>query len=54
MTDTGRGTFTVTGRAVTEPETIDQLDLAEDEAAIEVPKGERTFFGAAAARRSLA
>ncbi|WP_458687293.1 hypothetical protein [Nocardia tengchongensis] len=54
MTDTGRGTFTVTGRAVIEPETIDQLDLAEDEAAIEVPKGERTYFGAAAARRSLA
>ncbi|MCP2318952.1 hypothetical protein APR12_004315 [Nocardia amikacinitolerans] len=50
MTDTGRGTFTLSGRPVTEPETLAQLDLAEDESAIEVPKRERTFYGAAGAR----
>ncbi|WP_067836077.1 hypothetical protein [Nocardia lijiangensis] len=46
MTDTGRGTFTLTGRPVTEPETVAQLALADDETAIEVPKLERTFYGA--------
>lgn len=45
MTDTGRGTFTLTGRAVTEPETLAQLELADNETAIEVPKAERTFYG---------
>ncbi|GAB0105211.1 hypothetical protein JMUB6875_41890 [Nocardia sp. JMUB6875] len=51
LTDTGRGTFTVIGRPITDADTLGQLDLAEDEAAIEVPKMERTFYGAAAARR---
>lgn len=49
MTDTGRGTFTLSGRAVTEPEALGQLGLAEDESAIEVPKRERSFYGATAA-----
>jgi hypothetical protein len=46
MTDTGRGTFTLTGRAVAEREILDQLDLAPNETAIEVPKTRRTFYGA--------
>ncbi|WP_256668308.1 hypothetical protein [Nocardia cyriacigeorgica] len=50
MAATGRGTFTLSGRPVTEPDTLAQLDLAEDETAIEVPKLERNFYGASAAR----
>ncbi|MBF6360561.1 hypothetical protein IU447_10575 [Nocardia farcinica] len=46
LTDSGRGTFTVTGRPVTEAETLAQLDLAANEAAIEVPKIRRTYYGA--------
>ncbi|WP_431956025.1 hypothetical protein [Nocardia lijiangensis] len=46
MADTGRGTFTLAGRPVTEPESVAQLTLADDETAIEVPKLERTFYGA--------
>lgn len=50
MTDTGRGTFTLSGRPVTEPETLAQLELADDEAAIEVEKKVRTFYGATGRR----
>ncbi|WP_280378023.1 hypothetical protein [Nocardia wallacei] len=50
LTDTGRGTFTLSGRVIADPETLGRLKLAEDEMAIEVPALERTFFGAAAAR----
>ncbi|MFF0635951.1 hypothetical protein ACFYTS_25995 [Nocardia sp. NPDC004151] len=49
MTDTGRGTFTVSGRPVTEPGVLGKLTLAEDESAIEVPKLGRMFYGNAAA-----
>lgn len=51
MADTGRGTFTLTGRPVTDDETLACLELADDEAAVEVPKLERTFYGHAASRR---
>lgn len=51
MTDTGRGTFTLSGRPITDAETLGQLTLAADETAIEVPKLERTFYGAAVDRR---
>jgi hypothetical protein len=53
MTDTGRGTFTISGRPITDDETLAQLVLADDEMAIEVPKRERKFYGAAAARSSV-
>ncbi|WP_330251193.1 hypothetical protein OG874_34250 [Nocardia sp. NBC_00565] len=53
MIDTGRGTFELTGRPIVDHETLTQLDLADDETAIEVPKSERTFYGAAAARRHM-
>jgi hypothetical protein len=46
LRDTGRGTFTLTGRPITEPDTLVQLDLAPNETAIEVPKIKRTFYGA--------
>ncbi|MBF6330934.1 hypothetical protein [Nocardia transvalensis] len=45
MTDTGRGTFTLSGRAVTAPETLAQLKMEDYEEAILVPKAERTYFG---------
>ncbi len=51
LTDTGRGTFLLTGQPVTDDETLSQLDLADDETAIEVPKLERMFYGNAASRR---
>ncbi|KAA8882138.1 hypothetical protein F3087_39515 [Nocardia colli] len=54
MTDTGRGTFTLTGRPITDPEILGQLELAEDETVIETAKMERTFYGATAARRPMA
>ncbi|MET8874435.1 hypothetical protein [Nocardia sp. NPDC004604] len=50
MTDTGRGTFRLSGRPVTDDETLGRLTLAVDETAIEVPKLERTFYGAASPR----
>ncbi|MGW4329790.1 hypothetical protein ACWEKR_28340 [Nocardia sp. NPDC004573] len=48
MTDTGRGTFTVSGRPIIEPDALGMLTLAENETAIEVPKLGRTFYGNAA------
>ncbi len=51
LTDTGRGTFTLAGRPVTDDDTLKQLTLAVDETAIEVPKQERTYYGAATPRR---
>src|SRR5690606_32363701 len=53
MVDTGRGTFRLSGRPITEPDVLGQLDLADDETAIEVPKRAREFYGATAARRSV-
>jgi hypothetical protein len=53
LTDTGRGTFRLTGRAITDAETLAQLDLADGETAIEVPKREREFYGATATGRSV-
>lgn len=40
MTDTGRGTFLVSGLPVTDDETLNQLDMADDEGVISVPKRE--------------
>lgn len=54
LTDTGRGTFLVSGRPIADAETLGQLRLDYGETAIEVPKGERTFYGAVAARKSVA
>ncbi|MFF0489942.1 hypothetical protein ACFYTQ_13075 [Nocardia sp. NPDC004068] len=53
LTDTGRGTFLLTGRPVTDTETLAQLDIADDETVIAVPKFTREFYGTAA-RQSVA
>jgi len=45
LTDTGRGTFRLTGRPINDTETLAQLELAEVETAIEVSKHRRTFYG---------
>lgn len=45
MRDTGRGTFTLSGRLVTDQETLDQMTMEDYEKAIEVPKAERIYFG---------
>ncbi|WP_245998046.1 hypothetical protein [Nocardia pseudobrasiliensis] len=45
MTDTGRGTFTLSGRPVTDAETLAELKMEDYEAAVAVPKIERTHFG---------
>lgn len=50
VTDTGRGTFTLSGRPITEPDVLAQLTLASNETAIEIPKAERTFYGVATGR----
>jgi hypothetical protein len=54
MTDTCRGTFRLSGRPVTEPETLEQLDLADDEMAIEVPMIRRNYYGGTAAEQPVA
>ncbi|MEV6769599.1 hypothetical protein AB0N05_13320 [Nocardia sp. NPDC051030] len=46
MIDTGRGTFTLTGAPVTDLDTLAQMDIYPDETCVEVPKLERTFYGA--------
>lgn len=47
LTDTGRGTFTVSGEPVTDPETLGQMVIEPHEGSVEVPKIERTFYGEA-------
>ncbi|MFC9894226.1 hypothetical protein ACFVMC_11085 [Nocardia sp. NPDC127579] len=49
LTDTGRGTFTLVGKPVIDPEALAQMNLPAHETAVEVPKLERTFYGATAA-----
>jgi hypothetical protein len=45
LTDTGRGTFRLTGRPITDPNTLEQMTMETYETAIEVPRMERTYFG---------
>ncbi|MGI5223186.1 hypothetical protein [Nocardia sp. CA-290969] len=49
LTDTGRGTFLLSGSSVADPEVVGKLDVREGETYIEVPMAERTFYGAARA-----
>ncbi|MGW4088683.1 hypothetical protein [Nocardia sp. NPDC004750] len=48
MTDTGRGTFILSGSPITDLEALGQMDIYPNETAIEVAKLERTFYGNAA------
>ncbi|QIS19426.1 hypothetical protein [Nocardia terpenica] len=45
LVDTGRGTFVLAGRPVTDAETLGQLTMEDFETAIEVPRAERVYFG---------
>ncbi|MGW4249862.1 hypothetical protein, partial [Nocardia sp. NPDC004722] len=49
LADTGRGTFTLSGRPIDDHETLNQLTMEAFEAAIEVPMNRRAFYGGAAA-----
>lgn len=48
LTDTGRGTFHLSGAPVTDPATLAQMDVYPDETCIEVPRTGREFYGHAA------
>ncbi|WP_067653566.1 hypothetical protein [Nocardia harenae] len=48
MTDTGRGTFTLTGKPVTDPATLAKMDIYPGETVVEVPRMTREFYGNAA------
>ncbi|MEV0361344.1 hypothetical protein [Nocardia fusca] len=54
LIDTGRGTFRVTGRPLTDPDTLNKLTIADDEAVIEVPMTRRNYYGATATEPALA
>lgn len=45
LTDTGRGTFRLTGKPVTDPETLSRIKIEPYETVIEVPGAERDYFG---------
>jgi hypothetical protein len=45
LTDTGRGTFILSGRPVTDEETLSQMDIPGHEMAFEVPKEKEEWFG---------
>ncbi|MBF6182472.1 hypothetical protein IU481_29025 [Nocardia otitidiscaviarum] len=51
MTDTGRGTFVLSGTSVTDLEALRQMDIYPDETCVEVAKLGRTFYGNAAGAR---
>ncbi|ATL72095.1 hypothetical protein CRH09_25240 [Nocardia terpenica] len=54
LTDTGRGTFALSGTPVTDPEALAQMDIYSDETCVEVPQCGRTFYGnATRAGRSI-
>jgi hypothetical protein len=45
LTDTGRGTFLVTGSPISDRATLDQMTFQPNETAIEVSMKERSYFG---------
>jgi len=46
LTDTGHGTFTLTGDAVTDPQVLAQMDIPDFETCVEVPRGKEIRGGA--------
>jgi hypothetical protein len=48
MTDTGRGSFVLSGQAVTDGEALSQMDIPAHETCVEVPKEKEAWFGGAA------
>ncbi|MQY19348.1 hypothetical protein NRB20_24330 [Nocardia sp. RB20] len=51
LTDTGHGTFTLSGRPVVDAETLAQMDIPAHELAVEVPVGQEIRPDASASRR---
>src|ERR1700733_9707423 len=45
MADTGRGSFVLSGQAVSDEETLSQMDMPAHETCVEVPKKEEVWFG---------
>jgi hypothetical protein len=45
MADTGRGSFVLSGQAVSDEETLSQMDIPGHETCVEVPKKEEVWFG---------
>jgi len=48
MVDTGRGSFVLSGQAVTDVEGLSRIDLPEHETCVEVPKEKEVWFGGVA------
>ncbi|WP_280266533.1 hypothetical protein [Nocardia wallacei] len=45
LVDSGRGTFTLTGRPIDDAPTLEQMTFQPNETAIEVPMKGRSYFG---------
>ena len=48
MVDTGRGSFILSGRAVTDAEALSQTDIPGHETCVEIPKEKEAWFGGVA------
>src|SRR3954451_9382273 len=48
MVDTGRGSFTLLGKPVTDEEALSLMDIPGHETCVEVPKEREVWFGGAA------
>jgi hypothetical protein len=47
MTDTGRGSFVLSGQAVTDSEALLQMNIPGHKTCVEVPKEKEVWFGGA-------
>lgn len=48
IVDTGRGSFVLSGQAVTDTEALSQMDMPGHETCVEVPREKEVWFGGAA------
>lgn len=48
LTDTGRGSFVLSGRSVTDSEALSQMNIPGHETCVEVPKEKEFWFGGVA------
>ncbi len=48
LTDTGRGSFTLTGRPVTDLHALSQMDIPAHESCVEIPREKEVWFGGVA------
>jgi hypothetical protein len=48
MTDTGRGSFVLSGQVVTDGEALSQMNIPAHETCVEVPREKEAWFGGAA------